>query len=102
MADDGYQVDPEQLRTTAGRLGTDVLPEVNRANQHLQGAPRAVAFPAFSTIGFALAAAYVESLNFVLADMDTKQTNLDDYERTLRTDAANYRAADDASTVQEG
>ena len=96
------RVDPTALRAKAPDFESEVGAALERANTHLQGAPREVAFPAFSMVGGFMAAAYVEALNYTLADLDTKQTLLMEFRSRLETTATTWETAEQASTVETG
>ena len=85
-------VDPVALRTKASDFETEVGAAIERANGHLQGAPRDVAFPAFSMVGGFMAGAYVEALNYTLADVDTNDDLAALHARVLPRGAAGRAA----------
>lgn len=95
-------MDPAALRLRAGDFETEVGAALQRANTHLQGPPREVAFPAFSMVGGFLAAAYIEALNYSLADFDSKMTLLTEYASRLESTASTWEQAEEASTVETG
>jgi hypothetical protein len=93
------RVDPAQLRERARTFDTEIAPAIDRALAHLDGAPRAVAFPNFSTIGFALATAYVEAVNYNLADLNTKSGSAYDFRSRLETTATDWETTEETNTV---
>lgn len=95
-------MDPVALRAKAPDFETEVAAAITRSNEHLQGAPREVAFPAFSMIGGFMAGAYVEALNYTLADVDTKINLLGEFRSRLESTALAWEQAEEASTVQTG
>jgi hypothetical protein len=95
-------VDPVALRTKASDFETEVGAAIERANGHLQGPPRDVAFPAFSMVGGFMAGAYVEALNYTLADVDTKLNLLTEFRTRMESTATTWELANEASTVKTG
>lgn len=96
------RVDPVVLRGKAGDFETEVGQPLNRAATLLEGAPRAVAFPAFSMVGGFLAAAHAEALNYTFADLDTKANLMSEFRSALEATASIWEQAEEASTVETG
>ena len=93
------RIDPEVLRDLAPHFETRAGTVLNRATTLVQGTPQALAYPAFSTIGIPLAAAYTESMFYMLANLDTKGTDLMHFRTNLETTADNWAEAEECSTV---
>lgn len=96
------RVDPVALRARAAEFETEVAAALQRASTHLEGPPREVAFTAFSMTGGFLAAAYAESLNYTIADIDTKTSLTTEFRQRLESTADTWETAEEASTVETG
>ncbi|MFJ8581696.1 hypothetical protein [Micromonospora sp. NPDC093277] len=92
------EVDVGAIRALAKDIEQQTAPGLEAASERLNNT-RAIEHSNFTTVVPALAVVYVAAVEFMEEELRTKRTHLIEIESRLNTNADNWEATEDASTI---